>query len=95
MIVKNEAASIAKTIESVRGVVDRYCITVALIKSAFGSTPGHVYTEPFVDFATTRNRVLQLAEKECQYTLMLSGDEYLRNGEKYPLVPVASTFTSH
>lgn len=103
MIVKNEAASITKTIESVHGVVDRYCIldtgsednTVALIKSAFGSTPGHVFTEPFVDFATTRNRVLQLAGKECQYTLMLSGDEYLRNGEKYPLVPVASTFTSH
>lgn len=44
-----------------------------------------MYQEPFVDFSTTRNRVLELAGKECQYTLMLSGDEYLHNGDKYPI----------
>ena len=92
MIVKNEAMSISATIQSVKGIVDRYCIldtgstdnTTALIKEAFGSTPGAIYSEPFVDFATTRNRVLELAGTDCLYTLMLSGDEYLKNGEKYP-----------
>lgn len=91
MIVKNEALSIQQTVESVKGIVDRYCIldtgstdnTVSLIESSFGSTPGHVYVEEFVDFATTRNRVLELAGTDCKYTLMLSGDEYLRNGEQY------------
>lgn len=94
MIVKDEAASISQTIDSVKGIVDRYCIldtgssdnTVELIKRSFGSTPGHIYTEPFVDFASTRNRVLELAGTECQYTLMLSGDEYLRNGKQYPFI---------
>ena len=93
MIVKDEANSIQQTIHSVLGIVDRYCIldtgssdnTIELIKSSFGSTPGIIYSEPFIDFATTRNRVLELAGKECAFTLMLSGDEYLRNGEKYPL----------
>lgn len=50
MIVKNEAASIAQTIESVKEWVDRYCIldtgstdnTVQLIQSSFGSVPGKV-----------------------------------------------------
>lgn len=102
MIVKNEAQSIADTIRSVQGVVDRYCIldtgsednTVALITSTFGTTPGRVHVEPFVDFATTRNRVLELAGKECQYTLMLSGDEYLRNGQQYPCARRQESFTS-
>lgn len=94
MIVKDEAASISQTIDSVKGIVDRYCIldtgstdnTVELIKRSFGSIPGHIYTEPFIDFASTRNRVLELAGTECQYTLMLSGDEYLRNGKQYPFI---------
>ena len=97
MIVKNEAQSIAGTIRSVLGVVDRYCIldtgsednTVALITSTFGTTPGRVHVEP-----TTRNRVLELAGKECQYTLMLSGDEYLRNGQQYPCARRQESFTS-
>lgn len=93
MIVKNEAASIRQTVESVKDVVDRYCIldtgstdaTVSIIKESFYPIPGNVYIESFVDFATTRNRVLELAGTECKYTLMLSGDEYLKNGHQYPL----------
>ena len=56
MIVKNEAGSIAQTIESVKGCVDRYCIldtgstdnTVQLIRESFGSTPGQVGGEALV-----------------------------------------------
>ena len=32
-------------------------------------------SEPFVDFATSRNRVLELAGGEAVFVLMLSGDE--------------------
>ena len=81
--------SIAGTIESVLGVVDRYTIldtgstdnTVELIKQSFGSTPGNIYSEPFVDFATTRNRVIELEGTQSVFALMLSGDEYLRDGK--------------
>lgn len=90
MIVKNEAVSIKRTILSVKGVVDRYTIldtgstdnTVALIKSEFGDTPGEVYEEPFLDFASTRNRALDLEGEKSLYALMLSGDETLHEGAK-------------
>lgn len=87
MIVKNEAPSIAQTIASVRDVVDRYTIldtgstddTIKIIREAFGTTPGDIYEEPFDDFATTRNRAIELEGTKSKYMLMLSGDETLHN----------------
>ena len=88
MILKNEAASIAGMIQSLVGVVDRYTIidtgstdrTKEIIRESFGSTPGDIYDEAFTDFATTRNRVIELEGTKSIFTLMLSGDEYLRDG---------------
>ncbi len=88
MIVKDEASSIVGTIESVKGVVDRYTIldtgstdgTRELIREAFRGTPGDIYEEPFIDFATTRNRAIELEGTQSVFVLMLSGDEYLRRG---------------
>ena len=88
MIVKNEAKSIQKTIHSVRGIVDRYTIldtgstdaTVSLIKDAFADTPGDIFHESFVDFSTSRNRVIELEGQKSTFALMLSGDETLDNG---------------
>ena len=85
MIVKNEAKSIEKTIDSVHGIVDRYTIldtgstdaTVSLIKNAFGDTPGDIFHESFVDFSTSRNRVIELEGQKSTFALMLSGDETL------------------
>lgn len=34
-----------------------------------------------VDFATTRNRAIELEGKKSVFVLMLSGDEYLRDGQ--------------
>jgi len=87
MIVQNEADNIVETIESVRDVVDYYCIldtgstdgTQALIQQAFGNTRGHIYQEPFTDFSTTRNRAIELLSKYSTYALMLSGDETIHN----------------
>eukprot|EP00913_Durusdinium_trenchii_P027834 g26098.t1 len=42
--------------------------------------PLELYEEPFVDFATTRNRALQLAGQSSEFVLMLSGDETLVHG---------------
>jgi glycosyltransferase involved in cell wall biosynthesis len=88
MIVKNEAKSIQKTIHSVRGIVDRYTIldtgstdaTVSLIKDAFGDIPGDIFHESFIDFSTSRNRVIELEGQKSKFALMLSGDETLYNG---------------
>lgn len=89
MIVKNEAGSIAKTIESVRPWIDRASIvdtgstddTAAIALNALDGVDGCVSTAPFVDFATTRNVALDLAEMTgAAFVLMLSADELLVNG---------------
>ena len=85
MIVKDEAEGIAETIRSVRDVVDFYTIvdtgstdgTQEIISECFGSTPGEIVQEPFVDYATTRNRALEIGEMSTTFSLMLSGDETL------------------
>jgi len=67
-VLKNEAQSIGGMIESLKGVVDRYTIvdtgstdrTKEIIKESFGDTPGDIYDEKFIDFATTRNRAIEL-----------------------------------
>jgi glycosyltransferase involved in cell wall biosynthesis len=88
MIVHNEAQSIGGIVDSCKGHVDRYTIidtgstdgTPDIIKERFGDTPGQVVSEPFVDFATTRNRAIELEGTQSVFAMMLSGDEYLREG---------------
>ncbi len=89
MIVKDEARSIETTLQSVRPFVDRWLIldtgstdgTQDLAKKAMDGLPGQLVEEPFVDFGSTRSRALELAGTECEYSLMLSGDEALVGGE--------------
>jgi hypothetical protein len=93
MILKNEAHNIAKTIASVRGAVDRVVVLdtgstdgtqdVVLAACQSAGIPLSLYEEPFVDFATTRNRCNELhaAEPDASvFTLMMSGDETLSGG---------------
>lgn len=89
MMVRDEAKTIRKTIESVRHVIDRWVVldtgstdgTQDIVRDAFGKMPGQLYEEPFVDYATTRNRVLDLADcvDPPLFTLMLSADETVEN----------------
>ncbi len=100
MIVKNEARGIAATLESVRDHVDSWClldtgstdntqgIAYQVMQGGGWNVPGGVYTEPFVDFSTTRNRALALcapfydhASHPDQWILMLSGDMVVERPE--------------
>ena len=88
MLVKNEAKSIVETINSVKDHVDRWTIldtgstdgTQDLIRKTFRGVPGNLHQGEFVDFSTSRNRALQLAGFRSIFTLMLSGDESIRDG---------------
>jgi len=92
MIVKDEAASIRKVLDTVKPFVDYWTIldtgstdgTQEIIRDALADLPGDLREEPFVDFAASRNRVMELnaASGMCEFQLMLSGDEYLRGGEE-------------
>lgn len=87
MIVKNEAKSIRRTLESCRHVADCWLIldtgstdgTQDVIRDAIGNMPGRLVSEPFEDFSATRNRALELAEDLAVFQLMLSGDEVLKD----------------
>ncbi len=95
-IVKNEAVSIARTLESVRAVVDHCTVldtgssdetrdVVAKVGQEIWPGTKHVWCENFVDYATARNRVLEI-ERTCraesaEYALSLSADEVLHGGE--------------
>lgn len=90
MIVKNEAKSIRGVLEAVKMHVDRWTIldtgsidgTQDIVRETMDGLPGELFEEPFAGFAASRNRVLELAGDTTQFSLMLSGDEYLRDGEK-------------
>lgn len=89
MIVKNEANSLEKTLMSVRPHIDHWAIvdtgstddTVDIIVRVLRDVPGTIYGRPFVDYSTTRNVALDLADAAV-FTLTLSGDEVLEDGEK-------------
>ena len=68
MILKDEAHTIANTLNAVKDHIDCWHIldtgstdgTPDKIKALLAHVPGHLYTEPFVDYGTTRNRILDL-----------------------------------
>lgn len=100
MILKNEAGNIAKTLASARPYIDCWTIvdtgstdgTQEIVQRELRDVPGALHEEAFVDFATTRNRALELdahpydiahsVEHQPVFTLTMSGDEVLEDGDK-------------
>jgi FkbM family methyltransferase len=82
MIVKNEAKRIATVLASYRPYVDMWTIldtgstdgTQDLIKRELAGIPGVLHEEPFVDFATSRNRALELHGLSTVFSIMPNGD---------------------
>ena len=89
MMVKDEAASIRRTLESVRHIIDGWTIldtgstdgTQEVVREVLQGIPGRLYEEPFVDYAASRNRALELSASSDGplFTLMLSADETVEN----------------
>jgi len=98
MIVKDEASNIQKVLEAAKPFIDSWTIidtgstddTRDIVMKTLDGVPGMLTEEPFVDFATTRNRVMELNRlmqsyypsgiENAEFQLMLSGDEYLKDG---------------
>lgn len=89
MIVKDEAATIARTLRSVKPFIDRWVIldtgssdaTREVIREEMAGVPGELYDEPFVDFSTTRNLALDRAGTNTEFILWLDADDELENGK--------------
>jgi len=55
--------------------------TIEIInKVLVGKKKGKLYQEPFINFRDSRNRLLELAGKDCKFTLMLD-DTYIVKGD--------------
>lgn len=96
MLVKDESARIRETLLSARAYVDAYCIldtgstdgTQEIVRRTMRGVLGALHEDPSMaippsDYATSRNRVLDLAvgqESPSVFTLFLSGDEVLCEG---------------
>lgn len=87
MIIKNEGPILPRLFESVRGFASEYCVvdtgstddTIDILKSM--NMPGVVLEEPFVDFATTRNYMIDACRRvmtSCDYMVLLDADMVLR-----------------
>jgi FkbM family methyltransferase len=82
MIVKNEAKRIAQVLASYRPYIDAWTIldtgstdgTQDLIRRDLAGIPGALHEEPFVDFATSRNRALDLHGTATVFSIMPNGD---------------------
>lgn len=82
MIVKNEAARIAEVIGTYKSIIDRWSIldtgsidgTQDIIRRELDGVPGDLHEEPFVDFATSRNRALELHDTKTTFAIMPNGD---------------------
>jgi tetratricopeptide (TPR) repeat protein len=82
MIVKDEAQRICEVLASYRPHVDAWTIldtgstdgTQELIRRELADVPGTLHEEPFVDFATSRNRALALHGTFTVFSIMPNGD---------------------
>lgn len=82
MIVKNESRRISEVLSSYRAYIDAWTIldtgstdgTQDLIRKELDGIPGALHEEPFVDFATSRNRALELHGTSTVFSIMPNGD---------------------
>ena len=95
-MVKNESSVIQKTLQPFVGTGIQHVVlfdtgstdgTVEIAQQFFlnNSIDGRIYQEPFIDFATSRNRALQLAEEafpDATFFLMPDAEWYLHHPDK-------------
>lgn len=89
IMVKNAGPLFEKVLTENLPYIDRWTIldtgstdeTIDIIKKVLvGKKKGNLYEEPFINFRDSRNRCLNLAGKNCKYTIMLD-DTYALRGD--------------
>ena len=89
-MVKDEAHILERMIQSTLPYIEAYCLldtgstdsTIEVAEKVLAEIPGAVHEEPFVDFSTSRNRLLfharqVAADQDCEMLLLLDADHIL------------------
>ena len=100
MIVKNEAAVIARCLASVRPLIDHWVIvdtgstdgTQEIIRQTLSDLPGNLYERPWVDFGHSRTEALRLAKPLGDYTLIIDADDVLEFPPDFKLPALVADF---
>ncbi len=88
IMVKNGGPQFEQMLIDNLHVIDKWTIldtgstdeTIDIIKRVLvGKKNGQLYQEPFINFRDSRNRLLDLAGKDCKYTLMLDDTYVIKN----------------
>lgn len=88
MIVKDADDVIERTLSSIKPYIDRWYIldtgstdrTKDIIHKVMDGVEGKLYEEPFTDFSSARNSILDKAGTECKYVIMLDDSYELAGG---------------
>lgn len=85
MIVKNEAHCIERCLNSVKPFIDYWIIcdtgstdnTEYIVQNCLKDIPGEFHKHKWFDFATNRNKSLELAKNKADYIFIIDADDYL------------------
>jgi glycosyltransferase involved in cell wall biosynthesis len=85
MIVKNESKIIKRCLDSVKHLIDSWCIvdtgstdgTQAIIREVLQGIPGELIERPWVNFGHNRNEALRYAERWADWILLTDADMVL------------------
>src|SRR4051812_15715323 len=92
MIVRNEAATIERCLDSVRPLISRWVIvdtgstddTADRIKRELDGIPGELHHRPWRNFGANRTELMDLAQGVGDYLLLLDADMTLRQISSVP-----------
>ena len=85
MIVKNEAAVVARCLQSVLPLIHSWTVvdtgstdnTQQVVQDVLGHLPGRVHQRPWVDFAHNRTEAFRLNKPYADYHLVIDADDWL------------------
>ncbi|MEV6396725.1 glycosyltransferase [Streptomyces sp. NPDC051907] len=86
MIVKNEAPTIRRCLDSVRPLIDTWVIvdtgstdgTQDVVRDCFSDLPGVLHERPWKGFGPSRTEALELARPHADYLLFIDGDDEMQ-----------------
>ena len=98
MIVRDEAQVVARCLESVKPLVDRWVIvdtgstdgTQDVVRACMAGVPGELHERPWQDFGRNRTEGIELARGKADYLLVMDADDHVAVRDGFRMPPLAA-----